>query len=461
MAASISCAAEEGEPFVGYVHRSELFEYHVRDPGPLCPTLLDLLDEHARTIGGKIGVTGREHGPIRYYKFRDETDYARNAARCSPALEGCTVRDAVHSWKSLHAHELAHAYVYRVWGSTSTGLLNEGVAVALSCDPSFDVLPGQRPRDALSPRLSLLDWRAFLYLDGDTNFRYSAAGFFVTHLAERYGWSSVAELYRRVPPGISVADFEREFARVFPTSVDQAWAEALDTPGGAPCQEDWRCTATALAEGVQATPDCDDEMHRVINLNEPADIALTFDGKGSMKLVDCSASAAVAYSAEGVLGSPRVTHWTTLPAGSYAMLHGSSDLPNQVEWQRSDVAQNLVAHSCESGRVVALDPEGETVIDLPPNTAVGSEDTAWIRIAGGGQVFEMMPLDLLCDDEAEALKLCEGCSAAAACVPIRTGQWTGIAIGDEAVVRLQGVTASPPPARAQLVFATLLGDAAP
>jgi hypothetical protein len=53
-------------------------------------------------------------------------------------------------------------------------------------------------------------------------------------LPDVYGWQSVRELNERARPGISATDFEREFARVYPISMDDAWSAALDTPGAAP-----------------------------------------------------------------------------------------------------------------------------------------------------------------------------------------------------------------------------------
>lgn len=463
VAASLGCGAREDEPFIGHVHRSKFFEYHVRDPEPLCPTLLDRVDEHARTIGDKIGFSLNEDQPLRYYKFRDEADYDANAGRCSPGLAACAVGDAVYSSKSFHAHELVHAYLFRAWGGGSTGLLNEGEAVALSCDPFVELLPGQRPRDALQPLLTSLDWRALLYLEGKSFRGYSAAGFFVTHLAERYGWAKVAELHRRVPPGISVPDFERQFARVFPQSLDEAWAEALDTPDAPLCQMDWTCTATALTEGEPATPDCDGEMHRCINLAERAAVALAFEGDGSFKLADCSASASIAYSANSFRGGIRVTRWMTLPAGRYAVFRGDSDLPSHIEWRRSSLPESLVADTCEANNVIELDPEGDTVIELCTDSALGSGGTGWIRVAGGGRTFEAIPLRLSGDDPLDegAVTLCDDCSRTASSVPLAVGRVTKVAIGDEAVVRLRGVRAPLQPECAQLVFAVRAGGLSP
>jgi len=66
-----------------------------------------------------------------------------------------------------------------------------------------------------------------------------------------------------------VADVSRAFAEVFPTSIDQAWSDALGAPGAAPCQRDWQCMATAMAIGDVATPDCDGELYRAVDVAAP------------------------------------------------------------------------------------------------------------------------------------------------------------------------------------------------
>src|SRR5262249_39578266 len=143
----------------------------------------------------------------------------------------------------------------------SVGLLAEGEAVALSCEPFYALQPGERPRDYLR---GPLDWRDLLYLYGDTSDGYAAAGFFVTYLAQHYGWQKLGELHRRAPPGITAADFEQAFAHVYAVSMDQAWSEALGVHGAPPCQKDWACMATPMAPGEHAGFDCDGEMHRSV-----------------------------------------------------------------------------------------------------------------------------------------------------------------------------------------------------
>jgi hypothetical protein len=299
---------------------------------------------------------------------------------------------------------------------------------------------------------------------------YVAAGFFVTHLAQRYGWQRVGELYRRVPPGVTAADFERQFARVFPTSVDQAWTEALDTPDAAACQKDWQCMGTPLAVGETAALDCDGEMHRTIDSEGGGHaIALRLEGRLSgLRLGDCAATAAPSYLVEGFVRE-QMTHWLNLPRGSYAMFHGEARFPRQVQFL-SSLPEGLVGDRCESAGVVSLDPDGETALDFLPGVVgeVGAdaETTAWIRLAGGGRNYQVMIVDLFWNDrlETDAVTLCNDCGGSAACVPIPPfGELTSVAVGNDAVLRLRGVYAAPPPSRSfgQVVFYTSTENAAP
>ena len=62
VAGSAACG-DAHPPFVGTVSRSELFEYHDQVDEALCPTLLSQLDQHARQIGGLIGLAPKPSDP--------------------------------------------------------------------------------------------------------------------------------------------------------------------------------------------------------------------------------------------------------------------------------------------------------------------------------------------------------------------------------------------------------------
>jgi hypothetical protein len=455
LAALPSCTNDE--PFVGFVSRSRYFEYHNRVDEPLCPTLLDRLDQHAQVIGGKIGLVPDASRKFRYYKFRDEADFAENAD--CPFEDGCVVNDDVYSAKYFHNHELAHQYVFRAWGGRSVGLLNEGEAVALSCDPLVHVQPDERPRDVLSRSSASLEWREFLNLYGDSRTGYAAAGFFVTYLVEHYGWAKVAELHRRTPPGSSELDFEREFARVFPLSIDSAWSKALDAPGASPCQKDWQCLVTPMKDGDEAAPDCDGEMHRAVVVDDEGGVVFALHGDESVRLLDCTAASPRSYLLEGRLQTDRVTHWASLPPGTYAMFPDLIPRLPRVGLV-SMLPPGWVTGGCNSASPVVLDSGAETSLDLLPSeladVARNGENPLSIAIDGGGNPYSVFSYDLAWNDVATAgpLAVCEECGKTGPCVPLPFGQRLSVEIGERAAVRLDQVFSVPPYRRAwgRLVF---------
>ena len=101
-------------PFIGTIYRSQFFEYHTRDSQPLCPTLLALMDRHAKLIGAKLGFSLAPGDPlIPYYRFDNDADF--QASGVCPAGAGGCADGAVYSPLSFHAHEMAHAYTFRAW----------------------------------------------------------------------------------------------------------------------------------------------------------------------------------------------------------------------------------------------------------------------------------------------------------------------------------------------------------
>ena len=432
-ASSSSCKAKGSGPFVGSVSRSQFFEYHDHVDEPLCPTLLSLLDAHAQQIGGKIGLQPDPARPFVYYKFRDIADL-ESSAGCSLESAGCALGDALYSTTYFDAHEQAHDYVFRAWGEWSTGLLNEGEAVALSCKPGYTAQPTVRPRDVLGDPA----WRDLLYLYGSSVEAYLAAGFWMTHLAERYGWERARELHRRIRPGISTSDFEREFARVYPISMDEAWSAALEMPGAAPCENDWACGSLPLAVGDQVTPDCDGQMHVSISVADQGGVALTVGGIDSeIVLRSCASPDTPRYELVGG-STARTTHFAALPAGTYTLF--SAPAPADVEFA-SYLPPGFNAATCDAAGSITIDPSQVTYVDLLANTTSG-----WIKIAGGGHTYRVQPYNLLWPGwpaASGAPALCDGCGAAATCVPLPGGVLTSVVIGDGAALRLVGASAQP------------------
>jgi len=452
------CSCGDGAPFVGYVSRSQFFEYHDEVDEPLCPSLLDLLDEHARSVGGTIGLTLDASRPFRYYKFRDETKFAS-----SQDAGGKAFGDYLFSPHYFEAHEQAHVYTFRAWGGWSTPWLNEGEAVALSCDPTKDPTPNTAPRALLR----LTDWREQLYGSLTTPEGYAAAGFLVAHLARQYGWERVGDLHRKVPQGTSQVDLERAFAQVFPISMDQAWFEALDTPGAPACDPTWTCRATPLDVGKHVQLDCDGRLHRSVDVGagEAGLVIDVSDDSGVTLSGRCADRSAGWYPLPGTASGSPATHWALVPPGSYTVFAGASDTyvpPARPAWVsdgaftprarapadlglRARLPAGFVGASCGAAGTVSLESSATTYVDI-----VRAYDDAWLRVDGGGRSFGVVAQMLFTPfGVSQPLEICAGCGAGAACTPIPARDVT---LDGETVVHMQGVSPDRPPVAGQLVF---------
>jgi hypothetical protein len=422
--------------FVGTVSRSQYFEYHDHAAEPLCPTLLDDLDRHAALVGGKIGLTLDPNDPIRFYKFNDKADLAANSTCNLPENGACSDGYAIASTTYFDAHEQAHSYVYRAWGGFSIGLLNEGEAVAMSCVPDYAsgslYLTAVSALDTPWNALGRPDWRSLLELYGNSAFGYAAAGFWITSLAQRFGWPKVEELHRRVPPGTSQADLEIQFATVFPTSMDESWSTALGSRGAAPCQDDWRCTATPLAVGEDAPADCDGEMHRSVVVTDQAGVVLTMGGASDALLLRaCGDPTAPSYALSG-WATTRTTHYFPLPPGTYTLF--GNPTPTDILFDGYFLTA-LVGDACATAGTVTLDPTQTTVVDFPIGPLNG-----WIRLDGGGQRYEVAGPQVY-ESGRNSGAVCDSCDPAASCVPIPWGGDVFVTIPDGAAVHFDNASA--------------------
>jgi hypothetical protein len=453
------CGCGDSAPFVGQVSRSQYWEYHDQGTGPLCDSLLSLLDEHAEIVGDRIGFAPDATKPFRYYKFSDE-----QAFTASTETGGEAFGDYLFSPHFFEGHEQAHLYTYRAWGGGwSTSLLNEGEAVALSCKPTREPAPGTTPRQLLGA----VDWRDQLDHVSLAPDEYAAAGFFVAHLARRYGWDKVADLHRSAPPGTSVADFERAFARVFPVPVDEAWAEALDAPGASACDKTWTCRSTPLAVGEVAVPACDGQLHRSLTVADvDAGVVLAIaDDRGITLSGRCAGSDAPWFPLAGTGNGSAVRHWAFVPPGSYTLFGGASDAyfppgsPASVtdgEFATAALAPasfQLVARiptgalsdTCGSSPPVALESGTPTYVDVVRGYVDG-----WIPIDGGGGSFGVALRNLQTPFGTEQpIEICDGCGPSAACAGLPADS---IAIGAGAFLHLEDVWVDRPPAAGQIVF---------
>jgi hypothetical protein len=427
--AATSCNGESA-PFEGDVSHSQFWEYHDRVDEPLCRTLLSLLDRHAQEIAGDIGFTLLPgESPFRYYKFRDSADF-NDGQICTRYSAACATGNDVYSPRYFHAHEQTHDYVYRAWGGWSAQLLDEGVAVALSCDPIRFINQGQRPADVLGAP----QWRNLLDLSVENSAGYIAAGYFVTSLVQRYGWPNLAELHRRVPRGVNATDFERIFNDVYPQSLDQSWASALSSDAQ-PCLKDKLCDAIPMAVGEDASVACDGQMHRSVTVTDQGGVELSIHGgNAEITLVQNCGDAAPQWLQLTSAGAP-ATHWVSLQPGTYTLLNLiAAGAPEGVAFKGYLPSKFLTAE-CEDAGTIPLDPQGYTYINMLLGPLNG-----WIGLTGGGgENYMAYAFGIKTDATTDSVfEICDGCGATSKCVVRHSfDSPISIGLGDHSVLHLR------------------------
>ncbi|MEO8902726.1 MAG: hypothetical protein ABI488_11910 [Polyangiaceae bacterium] len=399
---SLACTPE---PFVGRVSHSRYFEYHDREAQPLCPELLPTLDEHAEKVGSTVGFQAGAAGVVRYYKFRDFAEL-KAAGDCGSGAGACAIAGkVVLTPRAIDLHELSHIYVNRGLSGPSSTLLDEGFAVALSCQPWLDVpsrliaLPG------------FDDFRAFLILHGDTqpaggfsSFDYPAVGMFVTYLVHRYGWSRVQALYRAVPAGASAGDFERAFAKTLPISADDAWRAALSTADAPYCLTDWLCAAPSIGPADTDDTSCLEQFRRTFEVQPgQGGVAVSLAGSNDTALVDCGARTAPLWLPQT---EQRLSDWISLAPGRYALANLNAH-PKRVHLDAT-FSNSLFSEQCDAAQEVILSAASPTIIDRPN----GAFALGFVRVSGHGQQFTLQtgPGGL-----SPSVRLCAGCGTDAIC----------------------------------------------
>jgi hypothetical protein len=394
---------------------------------------LSTLDEHAERIGPIVDFQPSGGDVIRYYKFRDYHELQANGD-CGSGAGACAIfGKAVLSPSALDLHELAHIYTTRGLGGPASALLEEGFAVALSCQPWLDV-PSR-----LSALPGFSDFRAFLNLAGDhqpsrdfPELSYPAAGMFVTYLVHHYGWERVQALYRAIPMGASAEDFERAFAKTLPISADDAWRAALSADGAPYCLSDWLCDAPSIAPGDADDTSCLGQVRRTFDVRAgQAGVVVSLTGNDTV-IVDCGARSAPLWLPAGVRG---MSDWVSLKPGHYALAN-LGEHPERVRLA-ADFANSLFSERCESAPGVMLSADEPTFIDLLPNTELG---LGFLRVNGHGQRFTLQAGFGLASPN---IRLCSGCGNDATCTlvyPLPMAELPTLPVPEGAVLRIERAT---------------------
>ena len=255
---------------------------------------------------------------------------------------------------------------------------------------------------------------------------------FVTYLVHRYGWQRVQALYRAIPMGASVGDFERAFAKTLPISADDAWRAALSTDDGPYCLSDWLCDAPSIAPGDADDTSCLGEVRRTFDVKAgQAGVVVSLTGNDTA-IVDCGAHSAPLWLPPGVRG---MSDWVSLEPGHYALAN-LGEHPERVRLA-ADFANSLISERCESAQEVTLSTEEPTFINLLPNAQLA---LGFVRVSGQGQRFTLQTGPGIASPN---VRLCSGCGSDATCsqvYPIPMAELPTLPVPDGAVLRIERVT---------------------
>jgi hypothetical protein len=263
-----------------------------------------------------------------------------------------------------------------------------------------------------------------------------------------------------VPYGTSPEDFALEFARVFPESVDDAWAAALSTPGASHCQKDWLCGAPPLTDG-EDIPYCDGQIRRTVDVGAgEAGLVFGIGGPvlgwgGGIGLVACQGGGYPWYTLES---NTETAHWAFLPAGAYSVVTDGVELgledayftspPTHVAL-RDAIPAGTIGSSCETAGVVLLDADRTTYIDFLQYALSG-----WIRLSGAPGEYSVGSYFLQWEGDTGATPtICDSCGPSAMCVSLPIQYWTDVDLGPESVLFIppNGIS-SPPPTTGEITF---------
>jgi hypothetical protein len=252
----------------GSEYHSANFDYlfHPTDT-TVCPSVMDSLEEHRALISSYLHIDPDSLPPVTYFKMRDEREYL---ARCTVGGDGAANagKDYVVSPVPFDEHELIHTITLGAWGF-STRFLEEGIAVALSCDPAA-VAVTDAPYNHWSPQFDSLGSESSpasvalytvgvpatitnLYdIDVSGNAGYSAAGAVTTYLLDSGSVDKLAELWAHVSMDASESDFSAALENVYGFSLEEVW-QSLQTTRHRPCAPVWMCSLPEITNNGAGT----------------------------------------------------------------------------------------------------------------------------------------------------------------------------------------------------------------
>ena len=253
LTASCSPKAAPETSWPGPSWSSDHFVFHARpDDASVDAGVLAYLEANGDLVArGVLGLAPTQWGPIQYFKYRDDADFAAGNPPCGgkPDTQGCCVyfsdgRIEIHSPLAVDPHELVHAYAKSL-GVPPTFLV-EGLAVSLSCDPSpEEVLGGLDgcPRYNFAQTTWTQCYQQFYPVANAGPEQYFAAGMITTWLVDHASMSGLLAVYKALPADASADDFAAAVLQATGIAMDDAWQAMGAAPARRACADVPACTA--------------------------------------------------------------------------------------------------------------------------------------------------------------------------------------------------------------------------
>jgi len=265
---SLTTCHPTGFEFKDSAYRSSHFDYLFHtDDTTVCPDVMDSLEQHEAVLASYLGIDETTLPRVTYFKMRDANEYGarNNAGRDATANAGLGF---VVSPLPFDEHELLHTITLGAWGY-SAPFLEEGIAVALSCEPAAIEVTNQPygdwaesndtiPHESNPAHVALYTGNATatisqlydVYAPGFAG--YTVAGAVTTYLVDSAGVDKFRQLWASVSASTSEADFSVALKNIYGLSLDEIW-HTLQTTRHRPCAPIWMCSLPEITNDEQGT----------------------------------------------------------------------------------------------------------------------------------------------------------------------------------------------------------------
>ncbi len=266
-ATSLTTCHPTGFEFKGTTYHSEHFDYLFHpDDATVCPDVIDSLEQHEALLANYLGIDETTLPRVTYFKMRDDGEYVDRAIVGESGAESGP--RYVVSPMPFDEHELMHTITLGAWGYSSRFLM-EGIATALSCEPSAVEVTNQPytnwwalddtiPYESNPAELALYDGKNILTIEqlydlGATGSAgYAAAGAVTTYLIDSAGVDKFRQLWASVSESASATNLSAALQNIYGFSLDDVW-QTLQTTRHRPCAPVWMCSLPPITNNEQGT----------------------------------------------------------------------------------------------------------------------------------------------------------------------------------------------------------------